>query len=78
MKILAKLYSNIKQKNFKKFVKKVLTNLTYSDIILPQQTERRLIRMLKNELKLIDELACEKISWKSFVKAIELYVLTIK
>lgn len=78
MKILAKLYSNIKQKNFKKFVKKVLTNLTYSDIILPQQTERRLIRMLKNELKLIDELACEKISCKSFVKAIELYVLTIK
>lgn len=34
--------------------------------------------MIKNELKLIDELAGEKFSWKSFVKAIELYVLTIK
>lgn len=34
--------------------------------------------MIKNELKLIDELACEKFSWKSFVKAIELYVLTIQ
>lgn len=32
--------------------------------------------MLKNELKLIDELANEKLSWKSFVKAFELYVLT--
>lgn len=34
--------------------------------------------MLKNELKLIDELTYEKFSWKAFVKAIELYVLTVK
>lgn len=32
--------------------------------------------MIKHELKLINELAHEKFSWKSFVKAIELYAFT--